>query len=79
MVVDKTLEIDLNNLTPEALDAIDNQRENLINRLQNPETRNANTRKLNRILTGNPERQELLEKLFGRETLGHLSNFGKNP
>ena len=58
MVVDKTLEIDLNNLTPEALDAIDNQLENLINRLQNPETRNANTRNLNRILTGNPERQE---------------------
>ena len=44
MVVDKTLEIDLNNLTPEALDAIDNQLENLINRLQNPETRNVKTR-----------------------------------
>ena len=44
MVVDKTLEIDLNNLTLEALDAIYNQLENLINRLQNPETRNANTR-----------------------------------
>jgi hypothetical protein len=79
MVVDKTLEIDLNNLTPEALDAIDNQLENLISRLQNPETRNANTRNLNRILTGNPQRQELLEKLFGRETVGHLINFGKNP
>ena len=32
MVVDMTLEFDLNNLTPEALDAIDNHLENLINR-----------------------------------------------
>ena len=66
MVVDTTLEIDLNNLTPEALDAIDNQLKTLINRFQNPDTRNANTRNLNRILKGNPERQELLEKPSGR-------------
>ena len=64
MVVDKTREIDLYNLPPEELDAIDNQLENLINTLQNPETRNANTINLNRILTVNHERQQLLEKLF---------------
>ena len=44
MVVDKTLEIDLNNLTPEALDEFNNQLENLLKRYQNPATRDAYTR-----------------------------------
>ena len=79
MAVDKVLEIDLNNLTPSSIDAIDEQVEKIINEFQNPETGNANEANQNRLLLGNAQKEEGLRKVFGRETFNNLFSLGKNP
>ncbi len=81
MVVDKKLEIDLNNLTPDTIDAIDQQVEKILNEFQNPDTGDATARNRTNLLldTTKTQKEEGLRKIFGRESFGNLLNFGKNP
>ena len=79
MAVDKTLEIDLNNLTPESLDAIDDQVEKILNEFVNPETGNVTENLSNQLLLSNTQKEEGLRKIFGRDVFDNLLNFGRNP
>lgn len=79
MPVDKILEIDLNNLTPETLDAIDNQFDTILQEFQNPERRGIKERFGDPLLTPNIDKQSGLKKIFGVETFKNLFNIGSNP
>lgn len=79
MPVDKVLEIDLNNLTTESLEEIDQQVDKILNEFQNPETGNVTERLQNQQLLSGSQKQEGLRKLFGREIFENLFNFGRNP
>lgn len=81
MVVDKKLEIDLNNLTPDTIDAIDQQVEKILNEFQNPDTGDATARNRTNLLldTTKTQKQEGLRKIFGRDVFNNLFNIGRNP
>lgn len=79
MVFDKVLQIDLNNLTPRTLEAIDTQVDKIINEFTNPETGNVNQSLQNRLLTQPTQKQEGLRGLFGRGTFNNLLSIGSNP
>jgi len=79
MAVDKTLEIDLNNLTPETLTAIDDQVTEIINELQNTDRRSIRQKFGDPLLTPTIDKQSTLKKIFGRETFKNLLNIGSNP
>ena len=79
MAVDKVLEIDLNNLTPEALDAIDNQFDTILQEFQNPERRGVTEIFGSELLTPNIEKESTLRRIFGRETFQNILSVGTNP
>jgi hypothetical protein len=79
MVVDKTIEIDLNNLTPQALEQIDAQLEEVKNFFINPDNRSVSEKFTDPLLIPKSQKEDTLSKIFGRETFGNLLNFGRNP
>ena len=79
MGVDKVLEIDLNNLTPQSLKAIDEQVDTIINELTNTDRRKVSEKFKDPLLTPNIDKQSTLQKIFGRETFKNLLNIGSNP
>ncbi len=79
MAVDKVLEIDLNKLTPESLDAIDKQFDGILKEFQNPERGSIRERFGDPLLTPGIDKQSGLKKIFGVETFKNLFNIGSNP
>lgn len=79
MAVDKTIEIDLNNLNNQMLQQLDTQLEEIKNFLVNPEDRKISERFADPLTIPNSQKQNALEKIFGRQTFGNLFSFGKNP
>ena len=77
MVVDKTLEIDLTNLSPESISTLNTQIEEIKNSLVNPDQRSILEKG-----TQFPPRgasQQGLRRIFGREAFDNLLSFGQNP
>lgn len=80
MVVDKVLEIDLNNLTPESIEALDQQVEKILNEFVNPDTRGIEDFQRQRLLDlPQSQKEDGLRGLFGRETFNNIFSFGQNP
>lgn len=79
MAVDKILEIDLNNLTAESIEAIDNQFDTILKEFQNPERRGIKERFGDPLLTPSIDKQSGLKKIFGVETFKNLFSIGSNP
>ena len=79
MAVDKTLEIDLNNLTPESLKAIDDQVGKIIDELVNTDRRKVGEKFQDPLLIPNIDKQSTMQKIFGRETFKNILNIGSNP
>lgn len=75
MAVDKTLEIDLNKLTPESLRRIDDQVENIIDTLENQGKRAP----IQQQAVSQAEKEEGLSKIFGKQELSNLLQAGSNP
>jgi len=79
MAVDKILEIDLNNLTPQSLDAIDKQFDDVLQEFQNPERRGVKEKFGDPLLTPNIDKESGLKKIFGVETFKNIFKIGSNP
>jgi hypothetical protein len=79
MGVDKVLEIDLNNLTPQSLKAIDKQVDNIINELVNTDRRKIGEKFKDPLLTSTIDKKSTLQKIFGRSTFKNILNIGSNP
>ena len=79
MAVDKTLEIDLNNLTPETIGALQTQLKEVQNFFVNPDTRSVSQSTVDPLLIPKSQKEEGLRKIFGRKTLSNLLSFGSNP
>ncbi len=79
MAVDKTIEIDLNNLTPQALQQIDKQLEEIKNFFVNPENRSISEMTVDPLLIPKSQKEDTLSKIFGRNTFKNLTSFGTNP
>lgn len=79
MAVDKTIEIDLNNLTPQALEQIDAQLEEVKNMFVNPEKRSISQMTVDPLLIPKSQKEDTLSKIFGRGTFKNLLRFGSNP
>ncbi len=79
MAVDKTLEIDLNNLNSQMLEQIDSQLEEIKNFFINPDNRSISEKFTDPLLISNTQKEEGLRKIFGRKTFTNLLSFGSNP
>ena len=79
MAVDKTIEIDLNNLSGQMLEQVDNQLEDIKNFFKNPDNRSISEKFQDPLTIPNTQKRSTMEKIFGKETFGNLFNFGKNP
>ncbi len=79
MAVDKTLEIDLNNLTPETIQMLDTQLKQEQNFFVNPDERNVSQKFTDPLLIPKSKKEEGLSKIFGKKTLGNIMSFGSNP
>jgi hypothetical protein len=79
VTVDKILEIDLNNLTPESLDAIDKQVDRILGEFENRDTRSIKDKTVDPLLIPKSQKEEGLRKIFGKESFGNLLSFGSNP
>jgi len=79
MVVDQVLEIDLNNLTPQSLEAIDKQVDRLLGEFENRDTRSVKEKFADPLTIPNSQKEEGLRKIFGRQTFSNLLSFGSNP
>ena len=79
MAVDKIIEIDLTNLTPDTLDVINQQIEELKNAFVNPETRSISEITTDPLLIPTVEKESFLQKVFGRDTFNNLMSFGSSP
>lgn len=79
MGVDKTLEIDLNNLTPETVGALQTQLQEVKNLFVDPKTKRGSQSAIDPLLIPKSQKEEGLRKIFGRKTLGNLLRFGSNP
>ncbi len=79
MAVDKTLEIDLNNLNNQMLEQIDDQLEEIKNFFVNPDTRSVSESFVDPLLIPKTQKQGFLEKVFGKGVLKNIFAFGGNP
>lgn len=79
MAVDKTIEIDLNNLTPQTLEKIDAQLEEIKNSFVNPDTRSLSQKFTDPLLIPKTQKDDLMGKLFGKQTFSNLLRFGSSP
>lgn len=79
MVVDKTLQIDLNNLTPQTLQILETQLEEITNTFVNPDPRSIAQKTVDPLLIPKSQKEEGLRKIFGRQTFSNLLSFGSNP
>ena len=79
MAVDKTIEIDLNNLNGQSLQQLDAQLEEIKNFFVNPDNRGISEKFQDPLTIPNTQKQGALQKIFGKETFGNLFSFGKNP
>ena len=79
MAVDKTLEIDLNNLTPETIQLLDTQLKQVQNLFVNPDERTIGQKTVDPLLLPKSQKEEGLRKVFGRQTFGNLLSFGSHP
>lgn len=79
MAVDKTIEIDLNNLTPESLQQMDQQLEEIKNFFVNPDNRPVSEKFTDPLLIPKSQKEDTLSKIFGRNTFKNLLGFGSNP
>lgn len=79
MAVDKTIEIDLNNLNGQMLEQIDSQLEEIKNSFVNRDTRSVSEKFVDPLLIPNTQKEEGLRKIFGRQTFGNLIRLGSNP
>ncbi len=79
MAVDKTLEIDLNNLTPETIQMLDTQLKQVQDFLGDPNTKSKSQKTIDPLLIPKSQKEEGLRKIFGRKTLGNILKFGSNP
>lgn len=77
MVVDKTLEIDLTNLSPESISTLNTQIEEIKNSLVNPDQRSILEKGTQFPPRG--QSQQGLRRIFGREAFDNLLSFGQNP
>jgi len=79
MAVDKTLQIDLNNLTPQTLQILETQLQEITNSFVNPDTRDISQKTVDPLLIQSSQKEEGLRKIFGRETFSNLLSVGSNP
>lgn len=79
MAVDKTIEIDLNNLNEQSLQQIDKQLEEISNFFKNPDNRGVSDKFTDPLLIPKSQKESSLQKIFGRETFTNLTKFGGNP
>lgn len=79
MAVDKTIEIDLNNLNSQMLEQIDTQLEEIKNSFVNPDQRSISESFVDPLLIPKSQKDEGLRKIFGRKTFSNLIGFGGNP
>lgn len=75
MAVDKVLEIDLNQLTPDSLRRIDDQIENILDSLEDQ----GKKAPIQQQAITQSEKEENLSKIFGKESLSNLLQAGSNP
>lgn len=75
MAVDKVLEIDLNQLTPDSLRRIDDQIENILDALEDQ----GKKAPIQQQAVSQAQKEEGLSKIFGKESLGNLLQAGSNP
>lgn len=79
MVVNKVLEIDLNNLTAQSLEQLDQQLDRILGEFENRDTRSVSEKFADPLTIPKPQQEEGLRKIFGRETFNNLLSFGSNP
>lgn len=79
MGVDKVLEIDLNNLTPQSLQQIDKQVDRILGEFENRDTRDIKDKFADPLTIPKTQREEGLRKIFGKQTFGNLLKIGSNP
>lgn len=79
MAVDKTIEIDLNKLTPQMLEKIDKNLEEVKNFFINPDTRTISQKTVDPLLIPKTQKTGFLEKIFGKSTFKNILNIGSNP
>ena len=77
-VVEKII-IDLNNLTPESLQQANDIMKNVENSLRGDRRRKQLEQKVEFEAISTQGAQTLREKIFGKETVGILFDFAKNP
>lgn len=79
MAVDQVLEIDLNNLTPQSLEAIDKQVDRILGQFENRDTRSVRDKFADPLTIPKTQKEEGLRKIFGRQTFSNLVGIGTNP
>lgn len=79
MAVDKTIEIDLNNLTPQALEQIDAQLEEVKNMFVNRDDRPVSEKFTDPLLIAKSQKEDTLSKIFGKQSFSNILGFGSNP
>lgn len=79
MAVDKILEIDLTQLTPESANKLVSEFERTLGQFENRDTRSIKQKFADPLTIPKTQKEGILQKLFGRQTFSNLIRFGSGP